>query len=217
MIFIFQPLLEVFFPSILTILTGFILDFTLCQKTLKYYFKEHPDLYIEGVQAFLINLLVISPMNYLLAYNFIFSPNMFTKGLHLIKLIMMLLIHNVLYYFFHMSVHKIKCLKFIHNFHHKFKINLPSIGNSVSILEFQFMYIIPFLIGLFFVKPNILTFNASIYIISFLNLLIHCNELKELKWISFFVSPNQHCKHHLNYFGNYSAPLINFDILNKKK
>ena len=79
------------------------------------------------------------------------------------------------------------------------------------------MYVIPFLIGLFFVKPNIITFNTSIYIISFLNLLIHCNELKELKWISFFVSPNQHCKHHLNYFGNYSAPLINFDILNKKE
>ena len=75
------------------------------------------------------------------------------------------------------------------------------------------MYIIPFLIGLYFIKPNIITFNATIYIISFFNLLIHANELKDIYWLKFLVSPNKHCQHHKNYFGNYSAPLLNFDFI----
>lgn len=217
MIFFLEPLFQVFLPSALTVILGLILDFTMSESTLKYYWKEKSDLYISGIKSSLVNLLVISPLNYIFAYNFIFSSNMFTPQVNFIKLILMLLTHNLLYYVLHMSVHKYPKLRFIHDFHHKFTINLPSIGNAVSIYEFQFMYVIPFLVGLFFFQPNIVTFNMSIYIISLLNLLIHCDQLKELDWIQGLVSPNKHCQHHKNYFGNYSAPLLDLDYIFKKE
>jgi len=216
MINIINPLIQVFMPSAATIILGYILDFTLSRNTLLYYFENKAELYISGIISSFINLLIIAPINYVIAYNFLFVDKMLNGGLNLYKLFFMLLTHNILYYVLHMSVHKYPNLRFIHDFHHKFIINLPSIGNAVSIYEFQFMYILPFLVGLYFIKPNILTFNLTIYTISLFNLIIHSDELKNKYWLKIFVSPNQHCKHHHNYYGNYSAPLLNFDYLKKK-
>ena len=79
MIFFWEPLLQVFLPSALTIILGFILDFTISESTLKYYWNEKPNLYIAGIKVSLINLLVISPLNYIFAYNFILDGIMLTK------------------------------------------------------------------------------------------------------------------------------------------
>ena len=78
-----------------------------------------------------------------------------------------------------------------------------SLGLGLSLSDFTRVFFKPrdFLIGLFFIQPNLITFNMSIYIISLLNLLIHCDQLKELKWIQGLVSPEKHGKHHKNYFG----------------
>ena len=217
MIQILQPLQLVFWPSMITILLGYMMDFFISTNTLLNYFYEIPQLYIDGIKASIINLLIISPINYIIAFNYLFSSDMFSPGIQFIKLILMILKLNVLYYLFHSAVHKYPKLRFIHDFHHKFRTNLPSIGNAVSIYEFQFMYVLPFLIGLFIIKPNIITFNMSIYIISLLNLIIHCNEFQEIGWIQGLVSPEKHGKHHKNYFGNYSAPLLDLDYIFKSK
>ena len=59
-----------------------------------------------------------------------------------------------MYYVSHFIVHKIKYFKWIHTFHHKFVTNIPSIGNSVSVYEFVFMYITPFIAGTVLLAPT---------------------------------------------------------------
>jgi len=145
---IFSPIINVFLLSIFTITFGYILDFTISKKSLLYYFKEKPDLYISGIRATLFNLLIISPINYFIAINFLISKDFFKSGLAYNKLILMLICHNLLYFLIHYMVHKIEILKPIHYFHHKFKKNIPSISNAVSALEFQTLYVLPFLVGL---------------------------------------------------------------------
>ena len=94
-----------------------------------------------------------------------------------------------MYFVMHSMVHKIESIRFIHKFHHLFIKNIPSIGNSVSFLEFQIMYVLPFLTSMFLLEPNVKTINVGIFTISFLNSLIHSSELKKIKWIPLLVSP----------------------------
>ena len=113
----------------------------------------------------------------------------------------------------HYMVHKINAIRFIHKFHHLFKNNIPSIGNAVSFLEFQTMYVLPFLVGMYLFQPNPITIDTSILTISTLNSIIHSSNLKNMNWIYIFVSPNQHSIHHETYENHYAAPLLNFDKL----
>ena len=202
---------SIFFLSLFTIVFGYVMDFTVCRDSLEYYCKNNLDLYIKGIVSSLVNLLIVSPINYLII-TIISKPTiLFCSGLQILNLFMILVTHNILYFIFHFMVHKISFLRFIHEFHHKFKRNLPSIANSVSIYEFQFMYVTPFLVGFYLFQPNLYTFNVSIFIISFLNIIIHCNELSNLKWSKLLVSPNDHKDHHLKFSTSYAAPLLNFD------
>ncbi len=216
---ILYPIINVYLLSSITILFGYVMDFTISKNTLKKYCENNLDLYISGIQSSILNLLFISPLNYILIFNYLdyldYNTNIF--DIQYLNLISLLLTHNFCYFVFHSLVHKINFLRFIHKYHHKFIMNLPSIGNSVSIMEFQFMYVLPFLLGAYFFHPNIVTFNISILIISLLNTLIHCNELKNINWLNIFVSPGQHCEHHKTYKNTYSAPLLNFDLLFSKK
>ena len=213
MFYIIEPLLNIYLLSSFTILFGYLLDFTVSKKTLVNYCKNNLNLYISGIQSSFVNLLVISPINYLIIYNSVDVLISVSKSFDLIRLIFILLIHNIMYYLLHYIVHKVNCLRFIHEFHHNFKINLPSIGNSVSVLEFELMYVSPFLLASYLLKPLLIELNIAVLIISFFNSMIHCDEIKEVKWINFMVSPKQHCNHHLTYSDTYSAPLLNFDLI----
>ena len=216
--YIVYPIINTYLLSSLTILIGYVMDFTISKNTLIKYCQNELDLYISGIQSSNINLLIISPLNYILVYNLHYidyNKNIF--DIQYVNLISLLLAHNFFYFIFHSLVHKIHFLRFIHNYHHQFRLNLPSISNSVSIMEFQFMYVLPFCFGAYFFHPNIITFNISIFIISLFNILIHCDELTTLNWLIIFVSPQQHAEHHLTYGNTYSAPIINFDLFFSKK
>ena len=214
MIKILEPILNVYILSSFTILIGYILDFTISLPTLKKYTQDKFDLYVSGIQSTMINLLLIAPINYIILFNYLLFD--FTYSFNFYNLLKLLLTHNILYFLLHMLVHNVRSIRFIHDFHHKFTTNLPSIGNAVSILEFQFLYVIPFLIGTIVFKPNIMSINLSILIISVMNSIIHSNELKYSYWIPFLVSPQQHGEHHQTYHKTYSAPLFNLDLLFKK-
>lgn len=209
--YILEPLINVYLLGSFTILFGHILDITIDKETLVTYLQKKTDLYIEGLRSLYTNLLFVSGMNYIIAYNYLLDIQ--SSGLQILKYGGILLIHNIMYFGMHSMVHKINAIRFIHKFHHLFIQNIPSIGNAVSFLEFQTMYVLPFLIGMFLFKPNVTTINASIFTISFLNSLIHSSELKKIKWIPLLVSPKKHCKHHENYTGDYAAPLLDLDIL----
>lgn len=209
--YILQPLLNVYQLSGLTILFGHIMDINVSKNTFIDYCSKNDklNLYIEGQQKLHFNLLIVSPLNYVINYN-LFLRNI-TGDIEYLNLFLILMIHNLSYYLLHKGVHKLKNFRFIHDFHHRFKTNIPSIGNAVSYLEFQIMYVLPFLLGSFLLSPNVKTLDTGVAIISFLNTIIHCDELKQVPWFSLFVSPGQHCKHHETYSDTYSAPLINFD------
>ena len=206
-----KPIINVYLLGSFTILFGHILDLTIDKETLIVYLQKKTDLYIQGLRSLYINLLFVSSINYIIAYNYLLDINSY--HLQYLKYGGILLIHNVMYYAMHKSVHKINAIRFIHEFHHLFKKNIPSIGNAVSFLEFQTMYVLPFLVGMYLFKPNVCTINLSIFTISFLNSIIHSSALKNVKWFKLLVSPKQHCKHHENYSGTYAAPLLNIDKL----
>ena len=67
--YIVYPIINTYLLSSLTILFGYIMDFTISKNTLKKYCKNELDLYISGIQSSKINLLIISPLNYILVYN----------------------------------------------------------------------------------------------------------------------------------------------------
>ncbi len=208
---ILEPLKNVYMLGSFTILFSHILDFTIDKKTLTDYLQKKTELYIQGLRSLYLNLLLVSGINYIIAYNYLLDIN--TNQFQIMKYGGVLFIHNIMYYVMHSMVHKIESIRFIHKFHHLFVENIPSIGNSVSFLEFQIMYVLPFLTGMFLFEPNVKTINVSIFTISFLNSLIHSSYLKKCNWLSFLVSPKQHCKHHEVYTGNYAAPLLNLDLI----
>jgi len=208
--YILEPLLNVYLLGSFTILFSHVLDFTIDKETLIVYLQKKTELYIQGLRSLYTNLLLVSGVNYIIAYNYLLDIQ--SNELQLLKYSGILLTHNIMYFGMHSLVHKINAIRFIHHFHHLFIQNIPSIGNSVSFLEFQIMYVLPFLTGMYLFQPNVLTINASIFTISFLNSLIHSSALKKSKWIKIMVSPKQHCKHHENYTGNYAAPLLNLDL-----
>ena len=208
--YILEPLLNVYLLGSFTILFSHILDFTIDKENLIIYMQKKTELYIEGLRSLYMNLLFVSGFNYIVAYNYLLDIQ--SNEFQYLKYSGLLLTHNIMYFGMHTMVHKINAIRFIHRFHHLFVKNIPSIGNAVSFLEFQIMYVLPFLVGMYLFNPNIITINAGIFTISFLNSLIHSSALKNTKWIPFLVSPRKHCSHHENYTGNYAAPLIDLDL-----
>lgn len=210
-IYILEPLQQVYILSSLTVLFGHILDITIDSQTLMEYMNKKTSLLILGTRSIYLNLFLISPLNYIIAYNFLLDRT--DNSLQFVKLSEVLLTHNVMYYLLHYSVHKIKTIRFIHEFHHKFTTNIPSIGNAVSLIEFQTMYVFPFLLAMYLFNPNVKSLNIAVFLISFFNTLIHSSKLRNIKWFSIMVSPNQHGEHHATYSNTYSAPILNFDLL----
>lgn len=209
MFLLYEPFKHVYLLGSITIIFSNILDITIDTETLKHYLQKNTDLYIKGVRSMYFNLLLVSGVNYTIAYNSLLELN--NNNINFVNYLCILLIHNIMYFSMHLMVHKINPIRFIHEFHHLFKQNIPSIGNSVSYLEFQFMYVLPFLVGMYLTKPNPITIDCSILTISLLNALIHSSNLKKIYWPSILVSPNQHSIHHETYSNHYSAPLINLD------
>lgn len=209
-LYLLEPIINVYLLGSFTILFSHILDFTIDKETLITYLQKKTDLYIQGLRSLYMNLLFVSGFNYIIAYNYLLDIQ--SNNLQILKYSGILLTHNIMYFGMHSMVHKINAIRFIHNFHHLFTQNIPSIGNAVSFLEFQIMYVLPFLTGMYLFKPNVPTINACIFTISFLNSLIHSSALKNVKWLPLLVSPRKHCSHHENYTGNYAAPLIDLDL-----
>ena len=148
-----------------------ILDTTLCNDTFKELINTQGKLYIQGVNKCFINLVYISPLFYTIN-NYYFVNNI-VNNFEILNIIYILLGHNIYYYIAHMMMHKINCIRFIHEFHHKFEKKIvPSIGNAVSEYEFLFAYLSPFIILSYIIKPTQLSLDISIAIIAILNMFL---------------------------------------------
>lgn len=203
--------------ALTTFLFGLFLDNTISINSKNKLIENNSKLLFKGYEKVFTNLCVLSPIFYYYLENYLITYN--ENSINFIKYFCLISTHSVGYYLGHLAMHKIKYIQPIHKFHHKFTTNLiPSIGNAVSASEFTLAYVSPFLIGSYLFDPNLQTLNLSIQTISFFNLIIHCNELKNLPYNKYFVSPNNHINHHrLNMGKNtYSAPIINLDTIIKK-
>lgn len=193
-----------------TYLFSNVLDHTISRNDTLELIKKSPNLYLNSGISNFINLLGLSPIYYIFADNLLLNNN--TYEIQLFKLLFMLLTHNIIFYRLHKLFHDVKSLYFIHKFHHRFIKPIPSNGNAVSINEYNISYVLPFLIGAILFKPNGITFQMSIAIISFLNSLVHCGPLKNIKLFPLFVTPNHHLIHHEKLTTKYASPLFNIDI-----
>ena len=177
--------------------------------------KNKTDLYVSNIHANLKNLFLLSPFYYFLAYYFLLdsSSNYFS----IINTSVLLFIQNIFYHYAHKYMHNIPKIRWMHDFHHKYIETTPTIGNAVTMAEYQIAYVLPFLIGSFIVHPSPVDLQVTVFIISSLNMFIHSQELKEMKYFSLLVSPNKHIGHHETRSGTYSAPLFDLDKIFKMK
>tara|TARA_B100001175_G_C19403004_1_gene587240 strand:+ start:413 stop:1075 length:663 start_codon:yes stop_codon:yes gene_type:complete len=205
------PLFDVYKLSIYTFLVSLILDLTICLPTTKKYMKNNTQLYIDNLHANLKNLFILSPFYYFLAYNILLDNSI--QKFSILNTCVLLFIQNIFYHYAHQYMHIIPNIRWIHDFHHKYTETTPTIGNAVTMSEFQIAYILPFLIGSFIVNPSPLDLKTAIFIISTLNMFIHSQELKEIKYFDYLVSPKKHIGHHETRSGTYSAPLLDLDKL----
>ena len=204
-----------FFLGFFAYLLGFIMDTTISNSSFLKIMEKTPKLMIEAYQKIQINLLVISPVIYMVNDHFLINhENNLINYRHVSSL---LLIHHIGYYLIHKSMHQIRFLRCYHDFHHLFnKVLCPSIGNAVSHTEFLFAYVLPFVMGGYIIKPNEITFVIPIGLISVFNNIIHCNELRNVPWLPFLVSPDMHIKHHEIRDKHFSAPILNLDYFIEK-
>lgn len=172
--------------------------------------EKNRQLYSDGMKAVKINLLVITPISYSIATKTIISYE--TLSFQLLDCILVIFIHNFGYFLTHKLMHNYQLMYKWHSFHHKFdNILIPSIGNATSKIEFILAYIITSFVAGYAVRPNEITFITSICIISFFNLCIHCEQLKNICWIPGFVTPLEHHQHHNSKTKKYSGSIVKYD------
>ena len=198
----------------ITLGTGFLMDTTLSKNSRHQLKKQSPQLLEKGIQTTGTNLLVIGPSYYygieklgLLSDRVGSVPS---------EVFLLVIIHSLGYYSAHRLMHRSDLFRKYHSFHHQFNETLiPSIGNSVSVPEFTFAYMFPFVLGSLIVNPSQDSFNGAIMIVSFMNLVIHTPELGEINWSKWLVSPKTHLRHHRgeNIQKTYSAPTLNWEYI----
>jgi hypothetical protein len=188
------------------------MDTTISVNSLENMQNNHPELYADGQDAIITNLIVISPILYTFVDQFILDHS---TTFSWIKFSGLLLIQNIGYFFAHREMHRNKSLYWMHHFHHLYEKDLiiPSIANAVSAYEFVIAYASPIVLGGFLLKVNELEFAMAIETISIFNLLIHTRELQNKQWIPGMVSPRKHIEHHRVRNKNYAAPLLDIDAI----
>tara|TARA_B100000524_G_C23652363_1_gene370561 strand:+ start:831 stop:1532 length:702 start_codon:yes stop_codon:yes gene_type:complete len=202
--------------GVATLTTSIVMDNTVSKKSLETLKNNTRNLYYDGMRKVYTNLLLIGPSYYFILNNYDLFSNEYT--INFISVTYLVITHSIGYYCFHRLMHRSDLFRKYHNFHHQFNTTLiPSISNAVSPLEFTLAYMFPFVIGAYIFKPDVYSFNLSIIIVSFMNLVIHTEEFNNVPWNKFLVSPQTHSNHHKgkNLKSTYSAPTFNIEEIYK--
>ena len=191
---------------------GLLLDNTISYNSKKILLERNRTLLLKGYGYTAANLLILNPLYYEVINRHLISNK--THGVDIVKYTLLLVIQSIGYYLLHLAMHNNRRLRRIHKFHHRFTdVLIPSIGVSVTLMEYSFAYASPFLFGSYILNTNLTTLSLAICTVSLLNIIIHCNELKWLRYPRIIVSPADHVNHHKNIPGlnTYAAPFINID------
>ena len=196
-----------FYLGLCTFLFVLILDL-FCIEIIKNCIVK--KLYLKAFFHNIINLLLLGPISYFYTLKYFCDLE---KNFQIINTIFILYGQSILYYFIHKLMHTSLVYR-IHSFHHKFnEYVIPMTANAVSIYEFIFAYIFPIVFPIILIKPDFVSINISIAIISFTNILIHTPFLRKISTFlpNIFVSTDKHMLHHKIKNKYFSAPTINFD------
>ena len=211
--------------GLITVGAGLLMDNTISNNSLIELKETNKTLFNEGMVRSYRNLLFLGPSYYYFNENNLKDLNYDVNSITpqfaecIIETILVVFIHSIGYYLTHKLMHRNDHFKKYHYFHHQFNETLiPSIGNAVSEVEFSFAYMFPFVVSAFLINPYKISFNVGIMIVSIMNLVIHCPELKDIKWNNYFVSPLIHLNHHQskNKKSAFSAPTFNIEYLLEK-
>ena len=195
-----------------TLVIGYIGDNTISKKTTVLIKEKDLSLYNQAMRALFLNLLVVFPITYNIVDSTLINHNVSFFLIQLDKIGIILLVQNVVYYIAHRTLHKVTFLYKFHSFHHKFdKILIPSLGQAVSVVEYCTAYLVPFILGAWITNPSEISFIICISILGLLGMVIHCQELYNVKYLFFLVSPHDHIEHHKLRNKHFAAPLIDID------
>lgn len=188
---------------------GYVMDNTISNKTHEIVIKTKPELFLQAQQYILKNLLCIIPIMYVFV-----NICLTNKPFCISEYVSIIIIHNIGYFLIHREMHRNLFLFKIHKFHHLFDtIVIPSVSNAVSYEEFLLSLVLPFSCVAFIIRPSEISFICAIETISILHMLMHTNELDNIKWIPGMVAPSLHIEHHRNKKKHYSSGLFDLDII----
>lgn len=169
------------------------------------------DLYRIGFFYNILNLLLITPLGYVMVYEYFL--NIKENQFEVWKFFVTILIQNIGYYLVHKCMHS-KSIYHIHKFHHRYnQIVIPSSAFAVTVCEFVFAYLSPLILASYLLYPTMKTISTTSFFIGICNLLIHTPQLSKVKWIPYIVSPSSHMKHHIFQKSYFAAPVLDIDKL----
>lgn len=134
----------------------------------------------------------------------------------LARVMVILIMHSIGYFFAHKAMHTVPGLYKYHAFHHRFKAHIPpSAANAVSPVEYIVAYILPFAVGAVLARPSSFELQVGVSVVSVSNLLVHMPAMECLSaWFEpVFVSASSHKQHHKVLTCNYAAPTWNIDYI----
>ncbi len=170
-------------------------------------------LYCIALIRNIMNNLVLGPISWK------FAIHMCNNSYHMsiLEVLKLIIIHSFGYYYAHMLLHT-KLLYRFHKLHHRFnKIIIPIAANCVTVIEYIFAYILPFIMGVFLVVPSFISLYYAVLCISFSNILIHTPVFENIskRVPTFLVSTHSHMVHHRQLNIYFSAPIFNVDNVMK--
>ena len=170
-------------------------------------------LYLTALFYNLLNNMVLGPLIWYVAVDLLCRPPLPAFECAW-KTVGLLGVHSLRYYMGHAAMHRPE-LYWAHKLHHKFHCNVtPVAANCVTITEYLIAYMLPFVVGIFFFRPDRLALLRAVSLISMNNILIHTPALSEpaskfLPWL--FVGTHDHLEHHARLTTKYAAPTISID------
>tara|TARA_Y100000389_G_scaffold205111_1_gene263336 strand:- start:956 stop:1624 length:669 start_codon:yes stop_codon:yes gene_type:complete len=192
------------------------LEFTNTSIVVKIIEKHGISHYLKAWITTIINSVLIGPNVYrLVGYLWIDrEPHAFITNI--VNVNKTLIVHSFGYWVAHNLMH-IKCMWFIHKFHHTYSLYVtPVVANAVSPMEYGFAYMLPFILASYVINLSNIELLISAGIVSVCNLIIHCPSLKWMgeyypKW---WVSPQKHLIHHRTKKGlHIAASTIDVDYI----
>ena len=159
-------------------------------------------LYRACITANLVNNLLIGPPTYALATYYFVSRSVaageeYSAARSIASALGLIVAHALGYHYAHRQMHE-PSMYWAHKFHHAFAKHVtPSSANAVSVVEYVYAYMLPFVVGCAVCAPDERALLAAVAVVSVNNLLIHTPRLEVINQSIQSISDTNCSKSHL--------------------